>query len=39
MKGKTPVLAVDEARAVLDAIDTGTLTGLRDHVSPAQRAS
>jgi site-specific recombinase XerD len=29
-KGKTPVLAADEARAVLDAIDTGTLTGLRD---------
>jgi integrase/recombinase XerD len=29
-KGKTPVLAADEARAVLDAIDTGTVTGLRD---------
>jgi site-specific recombinase XerD len=29
-KGKTPVLAADEARAVLEAIDTGTLTGLRD---------
>ncbi len=29
-KGKTPVLTADEARAVLDAIDTGTLTGLRD---------
>jgi site-specific recombinase XerD len=29
-KGKTPVLAPDEARALLDAIDTGTLTGLRD---------
>jgi Phage integrase family/Phage integrase, N-terminal SAM-like domain len=29
-KGKTPVLAAAEARAVLDAIDTGTLTGLRD---------
>jgi site-specific recombinase XerD len=29
-KGKTPVLAADEARALLDAIDTGTLTGLRD---------
>jgi site-specific recombinase XerD len=28
--GKTPVLQVDEARALLDAIDTGTLTGLRD---------
>src|ERR1700736_4317118 len=29
-KGKTPVLDADEARALLDAIDTGTLTGLRD---------
>jgi integrase/recombinase XerD len=29
-KGKTPVLAADEARALLDAIPTGTLTGLRD---------
>jgi site-specific recombinase XerD len=29
-KGKTPVLAADEARALLDAIDTTTLTGLRD---------
>jgi len=29
-KGKTPVLSADEARALLDAIDTGTLTGLRD---------
>lgn len=29
-KGKTPVLAADEARALLDAIDTSTLTGLRD---------
>jgi site-specific recombinase XerD len=29
-KGKTPVLAADEARAVLEAIDTGTVTGLRD---------
>jgi site-specific recombinase XerD len=29
-KGKTPVLGADEARAVLEAIDTGTLTGLRD---------
>ena len=43
-KGKTPVLAAAEARALLDAIDTGTATGLRDralialmvyHVSPA----
>jgi site-specific recombinase XerD len=29
-KGKTPVLAAEEARALLDAIPTGTLTGLRD---------
>jgi integrase/recombinase XerD len=29
-KGKAPVLAADEARAVLDAINTGTVTGLRD---------
>jgi site-specific recombinase XerD len=29
-KGKTPALAVDEARALLDAIPTGSLTGLRD---------
>src|SRR5271170_2880398 len=29
-KGKTPVLAVDEARALLDAIPTGPLIGLRD---------
>ena len=29
-KGKTPVLAADEARALLDAIDITTLTGLRD---------
>jgi site-specific recombinase XerD len=29
-KGKTPGLAADEARALLDAIPTGTLTGLRD---------
>ena len=29
-KGKTPVLDADEARALLDAIDTDTLTGLRD---------
>jgi site-specific recombinase XerD len=29
-KGKTPVLTAEEARALLDAIDTGTLTGLRD---------
>lgn len=29
-RGKTPVLAADEARAVLDAIDTRTRVGLRD---------
>ena len=29
-KGKTPVLAADEARALLDAIDTSTPIGLRD---------
>ena len=29
-KGKTPVLDRDEARALLESIDTGTLTGLRD---------
>jgi integrase len=29
-KGKTPVLTAEEARALLDAIPTNTLTGLRD---------
>jgi integrase/recombinase XerD len=29
-KGKTPVLTADEARALLDAFDITTLTGLRD---------
>ena len=29
-RGKTPVLASDEARQLLDAIDTATLAGLRD---------
>ncbi len=29
-KGKTPVLNVDEARALIDAIDTSSLPGLRD---------
>jgi integrase/recombinase XerD len=29
-KGKTPVLAVDEARALLDSIPTDSLLGLRD---------
>jgi len=29
-KGKTPVLTPDEARAILDAIDTNSLPGLRD---------
>ncbi len=29
-KGKTPVLSAEEARALLDAMDTGKLVGLRD---------
>ena len=29
-RGKTPVLSADEARQLLDAIDTSTLAGLRD---------
>jgi integrase/recombinase XerD len=29
-RGKTPVLRADEARQLLDGIDTGTLIGLRD---------
>lgn len=29
-KGKTPVLTAEEARALLDAIDTSTVVGLRD---------
>ena len=29
-RGKTPVLAADEARQLLDAIDTTTLSGMRD---------
>ena len=29
-KGKTPVLTADEARQLLDSIDTSTLVGLRD---------
>ena len=29
-KGKTPVLAADEARALLDSIDTSSVVGLRD---------
>ena len=29
-KGKTPVLAADEARTLIDAIDTSSITGLRD---------
>lgn len=29
-KGKTPVLSADEARTLLDSIDTGTALGLRD---------
>ena len=44
--GKTPVLTRDEARALLDSIDTSTLVGLRDraliarddlHLRPRQR--
>lgn len=29
-KGKTPVLTAEEARSLLDAIDTGSLIGMRD---------
>lgn len=29
-KGKTPVLTADEARTLIDAIDTSSITGLRD---------
>ena len=29
-RGKTPVLMPDEARALLDSIDTSTVVGLRD---------
>ena len=29
-RGKTPVLTADEARALLDSIDTSTVVGLRD---------
>lgn len=29
-RGKTPVLAADEARQLLDSIDTSTVVGLRD---------
>ena len=29
-RGKTPVLTADEARQLLDSIDTSTSTGLRD---------
>src|ERR1700741_1102392 len=29
-RGKTPVLATDQARALLESIDTSTLVGLRD---------
>jgi len=35
-KGKTPVLDREEARALLESIDTGTLTGLRDRCSSAR---
>jgi site-specific recombinase XerD len=30
-KGKTPVLTAEEARILLDTIDTATVAGLRDH--------
>jgi site-specific recombinase XerC len=29
-RGKTPVLTADEARTLLDSIDTSTVVGLRD---------
>jgi integrase/recombinase XerD len=29
-RGKTPVLTTDQARVLLDSIDTSTLVGLRD---------
>jgi integrase/recombinase XerD len=29
-RGKTPILQADEARALVDAIDTDSLPGLRD---------
>jgi len=32
-KGKTPVLTADEARTLLDAIDTSSIEGLRDRAS------
>ena len=32
-KGKTPVLDGDEARRLLDSIDTGTVVGLPDRVA------
>lgn len=31
-RGKTPVLKAEQARLLLDSIDTGTITGLRDRV-------
>src|SRR5579862_9039842 len=31
-KGKTPVLTADEARILLDSIDTSTVMGLRDRL-------
>jgi site-specific recombinase XerD len=30
-KGKTPVLTADEARTLLESIDTSSVVGLRDH--------
>ncbi|MGH9511372.1 MAG: tyrosine-type recombinase/integrase [Terriglobales bacterium] len=38
-KGKTPVLDADEARVLLDSIDTGSLIGLRDRALIAWMAN
>jgi integrase len=37
-KGKTPVLTAEEARELLDSIETGTLKGLRDRALIATMA-
>jgi site-specific recombinase XerC len=29
-RGKTPVIKADQARALLDSVETGTIVGLRD---------
>ncbi len=34
-RGKTPVLTADEARALLDSIDTTKIAGLRDRALPS----